>query len=196
MSTAPRLRYTAQLPVLTNSLRARRALLELCSEQASLTLCELSDRLDLADPVVRKELAALRATPIPLACKRLRHRPPARLHRRIEDHLSDGQLSGADPSLEPRACAPDLVRPLQRHQPIRQCSDRDSWRHACLLESRAPKRTLFAISEPIRPQRRTRSRPTGSRAFQVGRSDRVAGETVAPLCRPPSGGQGSYTAAR
>src|SRR5450755_4190096 len=126
MSTAPRLRYTAQLPVLTNSLRARRALLELRSEQASLTLCELSDRLDLADPVVRKQLAALRATPMALACQQLRHRPPARLHRRIEDHLGGGQLSSADPSLQLRACAPDLVRPLQRHQPIRQWSDRGS----------------------------------------------------------------------
>jgi hypothetical protein len=44
-------------------------LFELRSEQASLTLCELSDRLDLADPVVRKEFAALRVAPMPLAYK-------------------------------------------------------------------------------------------------------------------------------
>jgi hypothetical protein len=90
------------------------ALFELVSEQASLTLCEVSDRLDLADPVVRKKLAALRAAPMPLACKQLRYRPPACLHWTIEDDLGGGQLSGADPSLEPRACAPDLVRALQR----------------------------------------------------------------------------------
>ena len=50
-------------------------LCELRSEQASLTLGELSDRLDLADPIVRKKPAALDAAPMPLAGQQLRHRP-------------------------------------------------------------------------------------------------------------------------
>lgn len=45
------------------------ALFELRSEQVPLTLSELSDRLDLADPVARKESAALGAAPMPLACQ-------------------------------------------------------------------------------------------------------------------------------
>jgi DNA-binding transcriptional ArsR family regulator len=104
----------------------RTALLELRSELESLTLCELSDRLDLADPVVRKELAALGAAPLRLACQQLRKRPPARLYRTIEDDIGGGQVPGADLSLELRAGAPDLVRPLQRNQPIRLSSDRSS----------------------------------------------------------------------
>jgi hypothetical protein len=89
---------------------------QLLSEQASLTVCELSDPFDLADSVARKELARLGAAPVTLAGQQLRHRPPACLSRTIEDHLGSRQLSGANPSLELRSSTPDRVRPLQRKQ--------------------------------------------------------------------------------
>jgi hypothetical protein len=41
------------------------------ASKASLTLCELSDRFDLADSVVRQKRAALRGTPMLLACQQL-----------------------------------------------------------------------------------------------------------------------------
>jgi hypothetical protein len=61
----------------------------------TLTATDASVYVSRADPVVRKELPALRATPMPLAREQLRHQPAARLHRRIEDHRGDRQLSSA-----------------------------------------------------------------------------------------------------
>ena len=170
------------------------AKLELRSEQVPLTLGELSDRLDLADSLARQELAALGAAPPPLASQQLSHRPRARLQRAIKDHLSRGEASSTDPSLELRAGTPDLVRPLQRQQPMWLWTGRCSSHHVCLQDSCAPSAHRFAIRNHRRPRHRMRPRAPGyAPSHTDGSAPRV---TVAGALEDrPSGSEG-YAAAR
>jgi hypothetical protein len=105
---------------------------ELGGEQVSLTLCEVSDRLELVDLVLDQEPVAPRATPLALTCEELRYWPSARLHRTVEDDLGGGQVSGADPFLESRACAPDLIRSLKRQHALLLRGVLERWRHFSL----------------------------------------------------------------
>ena len=111
------------------------AQLELPSEQVPLALGELSDWVDLADSVARQGMRHFAWPRRRSAGQQLSHRPRARSNGQSRITSAADEAAGTDPSLELRAATPDLVRPLQRQQPMWRWTDRCGSRHVCVSKT-------------------------------------------------------------
>jgi hypothetical protein len=98
----------------------RRARLELSRKHSPLTLRERPNRLHLADLVPAKELAAPSASPATLTHQQVSDRPTARFPGGVEDDFRGGYVTFGDPSLQVRACEPNLIGSLQSPQSLRR----------------------------------------------------------------------------
>jgi hypothetical protein len=121
---------------------ARAEFRELCGENPPLTVGEVPDALQLADLVALEKSLGAPPTPPLLAQEDLSDRPAGCFLRAGKNDLGGGDVPAGDLSLQLRSGAPDVVRSLEREQPLRPGRRRCDLRHlvvrsrfSCLLNA-------------------------------------------------------------